>query len=183
MEPIEFKDIRYILAVENAGSFSRAAEKEYISQPALSRIVKKVEQELGLVIFDRGSFPLKLTPEGRKVMVYFRKMLEVRKELEEYCDMRMRQKDRVVTIGAPSYFCRYVLPPIIDSFRLEHPDYQIRIIETNDNELREFLRTGAADLGISVGNSMPPDLRIIDLAEETIVLAVPAALEVNAHDP
>lgn len=40
MEPIEFKDIRYILAVENAGSFSRAAEKEYISQPALSRIVK-----------------------------------------------------------------------------------------------------------------------------------------------
>ena len=44
MEPIEFKDIRYILAVENAGSFSRAAEKEYISQPALSRIVKKVEQ-------------------------------------------------------------------------------------------------------------------------------------------
>lgn len=179
MEPIEFKDIRYILAVENAGSFSRAAEKEYISQPALSRIVKKVEQELGLVIFDRGSFPLKLTPEGREVMVYFRKMLEVRKELEEYCDMRMRQKDRVVTIGAPSYFCRYVLPPIIDSFRLEHPDYQIRIIETNDNELREFLRTGAADLGISVGNSMPSDLRNIDLAEETIVLAVPAALKVN----
>ena len=179
MEPIEFKDIRYILAVENAGSFSRAAEKEYISQPALSRIVKKVEQELGLLIFDRGSFPLKLTPEGREVMVYFRKMLEVRKELEEYCDMRMRQKDRVVTIGAPSYFCRYVLPPIIDAFRLEHPDYQIRIIETNDNELREFLRTGAADLGISVGNSMPSDLRIIDLAEETIVLAVPAALEVN----
>ena len=179
MESIEFKDIRYILAVEKAGSFSRAAEKEYISQPALSRIVKKVEQELGLVIFDRGSFPLKLTPEGREVMAYFRKMLEVRKELEEYCDMRMRQKDRVVTIGAPSYFCRYVLPPITDSFRLEHPDYQIRIIETNDNELREFLRTGAADLGISVGNSMPSDLRIIDLAEETIVLAVPAALEVN----
>ena len=50
MEPIEFKDIKYILAVEKAGSFSRAAEKEYISQPALSRIVKKVEQELGLMI-------------------------------------------------------------------------------------------------------------------------------------
>ena len=80
MEPIEFKDIKYVLAVENAGSFSRAAEKEYISQPALSRIVKKVEQELGLLIFDRGSFPLKLTPEGREVMAYFRKMLDVQKE-------------------------------------------------------------------------------------------------------
>ena len=179
MEPIEFKDIRYILAVENAGSFSRAAEKEYISQPALSRIVKKVEQELGLLIFDRGSFPLKLTPEGREVMAYFRKMLDVQKELEEYCETRMRLKDRIVTIGAPSYFCRYVLPPIIDSFRLEHPEYQIRVIETNDNELREFLSTGAADLGISVGYSMPMDLKNISLAEETIVLAVPASFEIN----
>jgi len=179
MEPIEFKDIRYVLAVENAGSFSRAAEKEYISQPALSRTVKKVEQELGLLIFDRGSFPLKLTPEGREVLAYFRRMLELQKELENYCDTRTRQKDRVVTIGAPSYFCRYVLPPIIDAYRQEHPENQFRIIETNDNELREFLNTGTADLGISVGYSMPADLKNIDLAEETIVLAVPAALEVN----
>ena len=179
MEPIEFKDMKYVLAVENAGSFSRAAEREYISQPALSRIVKKVEQELGLLIFDRGSFPLKLTPEGREVMAYFRKMLDVQKELEEYCETRMRLKDRIVTIGAPSYFCRYVLPPIIDSFRLEHPEYQIRVIETNDNELREFLSTGAADLGISVGYSMPMDLKNISLAEETIVLVVPAASEIN----
>ena len=179
MEPIEFKDIRYILAVENAGSFSRAAEKEYISQPALSRIVKKVEQELGLLIFDRSSMPLQLTPEGREVTAYFRRMLDVQKELEEYCETRIRLKDRVMTIGAPSYFCRYVLPPIIDSFRLEHPEYQIRVIETNDNELREFLSTGAADLGISVGYSMPMDLKNISLAEETIVLVVPAASEIN----
>ena len=179
MEPIEFKDIRYILAVENAGSFSRAAEKEYISQPALSRIVKKVEQELGLLIFDRSSMPLQLTPEGREVTAYFRRMLDVQKELEEYCETRMRLKDRIVTIGAPSYFCRYVLPPIIDSFRLEHPEYQIRVIETNDNELREFLSTGAADLGISVGYSMPMDRKNISLAEETIVLVVPAASEIN----
>ncbi len=179
MEPIEFKDIKYVLAVENAGSFSRAGEKEYISQPALSRIVKKVEQELGLLIFDRSSMPLQLTPEGREVTAYFRRMLDVQKELEEYCETRMRLKDRVVTIGAPSYFCRYVLPPIIDAFRQEHPEFQIRVIETNDNELREFLSTGAADLGISVGYSMPADLKCIGLAEETIVLAAPASLEIN----
>ena len=179
MEPIEFKDVKYVLAVENAGSFSRAAEKEYISQPALSRIVKKVEQELGLLIFDRSSMPLQLTPEGREVTAYFRRMLDVQKELEEYCETRMRLKDRVVTIGAPSYFCRYVLPPIIDAFRQEHPEFQVRVIETNDNELREFLGTGAADLGISVGYSMPADLKCIGLAEETIVLAVPASFEIN----
>ncbi len=179
MEPIEFKDINYVLAVESAGSFSRAAEKEFISQPALSRIVKKVEQELGLLIFDRSSFPLKLTPEGQEVTAYFRKLLKVQRELEEYCEIRKRQKNCVVTIGAPSYFCSYVLPPIIDSFRQDHPDYQIRVIETNDNELREFLSTGTADMGISVGHRMPADLRSIELATETIVLAVPASFAIN----
>ena len=138
-----------------------------------------MEQELGLLIFDRSSMPLQLTPEGREVTAYFRRMLDVQKELEEYCETRMRLKDRVVTIGAPSYFCRYVLPPIIDAFRQEHPEFQIRVIETNDNELREFLSTGAADLGISVGYSMPADLKCIGLAEETIVLAAPASLEIN----
>ena len=95
MEPIEFKDIRYILAVENAGSFSRAAEKEYISQPALSRIVKKVEQELGLLIFDRGSFPLKLTPEGREVLALRAKddaaAEKLAEKMEKYLERRRNE--------------------------------------------------------------------------------------------
>lgn len=64
MRPIEFKDIDYIMAVERERSFSRAAEKKFISQPALSRIVKKVENELGFSLFDRGSFPLHVSSLG-----------------------------------------------------------------------------------------------------------------------
>lgn len=64
MEPIEVRDMLYILAVCEERSFSRAAEKYYISQPALSKIVKRVEGNLGVRIFDRGLVPIRITPEG-----------------------------------------------------------------------------------------------------------------------
>ena len=54
MEPVEFREIAMILAVGEELSFTRAAEKSYISQPALSKIVRKVEKNLGAAIFDRG---------------------------------------------------------------------------------------------------------------------------------
>lgn len=54
MDPVEFRDIAYILAVSEEQGFSRAAEKYYISQPALSKTVRKAEQKLGVTLFDRG---------------------------------------------------------------------------------------------------------------------------------
>ncbi len=179
MEPIEFRDIQYILAVEREGSFSRAAEKEFISQPALSRIVKRVEKELELVIFDRGSIPLKVTPEGSGVLDCFREMLKAQEHLQEYCDSIRNRNRQEITIGAASYFCSYVLPPVISAFRQEHPDCHIRIIETNDQELKELLRTGFADVGISVGFQIMPELKSFELAREMIVLAVPADNPIN----
>lgn len=179
MRPIEFKDIDYIMAVERERSFSRAAEKEFISQPALSRIVKKVENELGFSLFDRGSFPLHVTKEGEEVFQYFRQLLAVQSELENYCEKLQREKNCEVTIGAPSYFCTYVLPSVIDNFSREYPEYRFRIIETNDNELREFLRSGVVDMGISANPDMPSDIHSVDLAEETIILAVPGSFPIN----
>lgn len=79
MDPVEFRDIAYILAVSEEQGFSRAAEKYYISQPALSKTVRKAEQKLGVTLFDRGSVPLKLTPEGARVIEYFRRLQGVQR--------------------------------------------------------------------------------------------------------
>ena len=65
MEAVEFREMELILAVSEERSFTRAAEKNYISQPALSKIVRRVEKNLGAAVFDRGSSPLRVTPEGR----------------------------------------------------------------------------------------------------------------------
>lgn len=179
MEPVEVRDMLYILAVCEERSFSRAAEKYYITQPALSKIVKRVEGNLGTQIFDRGSVPLKVTPEGEVFVEYFRKMQEIQQEIESYCDEMRRHRKCDLNIGAPSFFCTYVLPPLTAAFRLENPGISIKLIETNDSDLRKFLQAGIVDLGLSVEPNMPSKFNSFVLKKENIVLAVPSTLKIN----
>ena len=78
MEAVEFREMELILAVSEERSFTRAAEKNYISQPALSKIVRRVEKNLGAAVFDRGSSPLRVTPEGERFLGFFRQMQALR---------------------------------------------------------------------------------------------------------
>jgi len=181
MEPIEFREIAMILAVSEELSFTRAAGKNYISQPALSKIVRKVEKNLGAAVFDRGSSPLRITPEGQRFIEYFRRLEQVRNELEKYCESLRQQKKADLVIGAPSFFCTYVLPPLLASFQMEHPGFSAKLIETNDAELRELLRAGVLDLGMTVEENMPSDLKSFVFKRESIVLAAPRANPINAR--
>lgn len=179
MEPVEVRDMMYILAVCEERSFSRAAEKYYISQPALSKIVKRVEGNLGTRIFDRGSVPLRVTPEGEVFVEYFRKMQNIHQEIALYCEELRRYRKFDLNIGAPSFFCSYVLPPMISSFKKNNPGVTIKLIETNDSDLRKFLRSGMVDLGLSVEPNMPPNFDSFVLKNENIILAVPSMFEIN----
>lgn len=182
MEPVEVRDMLYILAVCDERSFSRAAEKCYISQPALSKIVKRVEGNLGTRIFDRGSVPLKVTAEGEIFVDYFRRMQELHGEMEQYCDeIRQNRKKCDLNIGAPSFFCTYVLPPMVNAFKERHPDVSVKLIEINDTDLKKLLRSEMVDLGLSVEQNMPQRCDSFVLDEENIILAVPASLPVNLN--
>ena len=78
MESVEFRDMEYVMAVHEEQSFSGAARKHFISQPVLSRVVRKVERNLGVTLFDRSSIPLKPPPQGQKVLEYFEQMQKLR---------------------------------------------------------------------------------------------------------
>lgn len=179
MEPVELREIMYVLAICEEGSFSRAAEKNYISQPGLSKIIKKTEKKLGIRLFVRNDGPLRLTAEGETIVGLFRKMAGLQMELEQYCRGIHRRQRRELSIAAPSFFCTYVLPPIVTSFRMEHPDCDIRLIEVNDSDLRRFLRSGIVDIGLSVEGDPGAEFDAFLLKEEQIVLAVPRSYPVN----
>ncbi len=172
-------DIVYVLKVHQEGSFSRAAEKAYITQPALSKIVKKVEEELGIVIFDRGSAPLKPTHHGQLLLDYFQRIYNIQREIEDFCEDVRRKKQYDLNIGAPSFFCTQVLPPIIKDFQEEHPDYSIKLIETNDEELRKLLQIGVLDFGITVEPHFGDTFTSLVIGKERLVLAVPCAYPIN----
>lgn len=179
METVEFRDIAYVIAVYENRSFSKTAEQKFISQPALSKTVKKVEQHLGIAIFNRGSIPLTATPEGEMILEYFRRIQSDYQEMEHYCDTVRAQKKCDLTIVSPSFFCTYILPPVVSDFQASNPEYNIKLMETNDSDLREFLKAQIADIGISVDSGVPAYLEFTELKKEMIILAVPSAYEVN----
>ncbi|MBQ8090629.1 MAG: LysR family transcriptional regulator, partial [Pyramidobacter sp.] len=149
-------------------------------QPALSKIVRRVEKNLGVPLFDRGSSPLRVTPEGERVLEYFRQMRGLSDDLEKYlADARLHGKNSL-TVGAPAFFCAYVLPSLASSFQSEHPDFAVKLIETSDAELRELLAEGVIDAGLTVEEPISSELDSFVLKTETIVLAVPRANPINA---
>lgn len=172
-------DILYVLKVYQQGSFSRAAEKAHITQPALSKIVKKVEEELGIVIFDRGSAPLRPTHHGQLLLEYFQRIYNIQREIEDFCDDIRRKKQYDLNVGAPSFFCTHILPPIVKDFQEEHPDCSIKLIETNDEELRKLLQIGVLDFGITVEPNFGDTFGSLVIGKEQLVLAVPLSYAIN----
>ena len=179
MEAVGFREMELILAVSEERSFTRAAEKNYISQPALSKIVRRVERNLGAAVFDRGSSPLRVTPEGERFLDYFRRMQALRSELESYCGELRRRGKNSLTVGAPAFFCAYMLPSIVSDFQAQSPDFAVKLIETSDAELRELLLAGVIDAGLTVEKDLPPELNSFVLKTETIALAVPRGNPIN----
>jgi LysR family hydrogen peroxide-inducible transcriptional activator len=179
MTPVELREIKLILAVSEERSFTRAAQRCCITQPALSKAVRRAERALGTLVFDRSSSPLQITPEGKKILEYLKRITAVYNELENYCGSLRLHRGLNLAVGAPAFFCTYVLPPVISAWQLENPDFSIRLIETNESELRRLLSAGLLDMGLTV-ETPPPDTESFVLQTEGIVLAVPKKCAINA---
>ena len=175
----EYRDITYVLAVFREGGFSRAAEKLHISQPALSKAVRKVEQQLGIAIFFRQTMPLRLTPDGKRILECFEQIEQAYLRLSDYCENRQSRQKRFLRVGAPSFFCTYVLPQMAEEYTWRNPKTEIKIIECNDKTLRHYLHNGVVDVGISVEELEPESFSSVELGREEIILAVPESFAVN----
>ena len=100
------KAMRYAYEVYKEKSFSQAAKNLYVSQPALSLAIRKLEDRLGLQIFDRSTTPISLTAEGQMYIDTAQRILRLSEQLESYMDDRRRLHTGRITVGAtPSVHC------------------------------------------------------------------------------
>lgn len=179
MEPVEIREAVLILALCEERSFSRVAERYFISQSSLSKIIKKTEKNLGIKIFDRTSFPIKVTEEGQQFIVLFQRLYEIHKEIERRSDRINREKRVNLTVAAPRFFYTYLLPEVVQRFKKENPGINVQLIETNHIDMLGFLKAGIVDIGISANAKISPELQCHVLKQEHIILAVPKNLGVN----
>ena len=173
------KEMEYVYAVYQERSFSKAARKLYLSQPALSAAVRKAESEIHTPIFDRSTNPIRLTPAGEYYIDAVKRILDIRQEMETYFDALAGECQGTVQVGAASFFCAHVLPGVVEEFQRQYPSWRVSLLEANARDLRQCLQTGVIDLSLDVEPADPHLFQSTVWYEETILLAVPASFPVN----
>ena len=172
--------MRYVYAVYQERSFSKAAKKLFITQPALSAMVKKAEADIGCEIFDRSKVPLTVTKEGQYYIHSAERILLAKENiLRYYADLGALEAGHLA-VGGSSYFCAYVLSDAINRFKKAYPKIQIDLLEDNLAELKAGLASGSLDLIIETALSDKDEtLTLYFLGFEDIVLCVPAVFAEN----
>ena len=119
--------MKYAYAVYEERSFTAAAKKLYISQPALSLTIRKLEEALGYPVFERSGKTVSLTPPGEKYIRAVEKILRIQADLEkELDDMRLLHTGQL-RIGCSAVICAGMLPKVLKSFMEKYPGIQVEL--------------------------------------------------------
>ena len=124
-----FKNFEYFLAIIEEGSISKASEREYISQPSLSKYLKRLESNLGVELFDRNSYPLKLTHTGERYYKYGIKVMELEKQLQREFTEICRDERGEIKFGLALWRGSHILPLILPYFKNVYPNITVSITE------------------------------------------------------
>ncbi len=174
-----FHSMNYVYEVYKERSFSKAAANLYISQPALSATVKKVEELIGSPLFDRSVNPIQLTDCGREYIKSVEKIMDIENDFEHYVGNLKDLKTGNIAIGGSNLFASYILPPVIAAFATKYPQVKVHLIEANTPELLAKLANNTLDFVID--NSIFPEsiYHANVLHKERLLLAVPKSYESN----
>ena len=143
---MEFRQLHYLLTVAEEKNVTRAAEKLFISQSALSHYIKNVEEELGTQLFDRSTNPISLTYAGECYMESARRiLLEQERLTNEIRDITNHMSGKLV-VGSSRDRASYMMPRLLPSFAKKYPGIEVEVYTGSGKHIMEALREGRVDL-------------------------------------
>jgi LysR family hydrogen peroxide-inducible transcriptional activator len=140
--------LEYIVAVDQQRHFARAAETCFVTQATLSMMIRKLEDELDAVIFDRSRQPVVPTEVGRRIIEQARQVLKEAALLRQITTEASGEISGQLRIGIIPTLAPYLLPHFLPSFLEKYPQVQVRITELNTAQIAEQLAQDKLDLGI-----------------------------------
>ncbi|MEM8780273.1 MAG: LysR family transcriptional regulator, partial [Cyanobacteria bacterium P01_G01_bin.49] len=163
----------YFLAIVETESFTQAAEKLLISQPSLSSSIKKLERELGVILFERGGRRTKLTPAGE---VFQKKAQQILQDYEQALyELRDFHKQPTLRLGILSTLSIASVSGLIRCFRQQHPDIIIELRSGHVDSLNHWLSEKEIDLAMTALGSTDNPQTSLKLFEQRLLLGVPQA--------
>jgi LysR family hydrogen peroxide-inducible transcriptional activator len=166
-------ELRYIVAVAQERNFGRAAAKCFVSQPALSVAIQKLEEELGAPLFERGKNEVSVTAVGARVVEQAQKVLEEVARIRELAQAGRNQLVGVLKLGVIYTVAPYLLPDLIPALHVRAPQMPLEIEENLTENLETALKSGRVDAAIIALPFNPPGVVTEFLYEEPFQVVVP----------
>mgnify|MGYP001417514186 CR=1 FL=1 len=170
---MELSQLRTLIHVAELGSLSKAADRLHIAQPALSRQIRLLEEELGVRLFDRHGRGMVVTDQGQDVL---RHALRVMAELEEIRAIVADEDAPLrghVSIGMPPTVADILSEPLVSAFRDTHPEATLRIVSAYSGYLLDWMHRGEIDASVLYDPKSARTLRVQPLLDEVLFLIGP----------
>lgn len=171
---MELRHLRYLDAVVREGSFTRAAATLGVAQPPLSRQIRDLEEELGIVLFDREVRPVRLTEAGRLVHEQVARILSGVEQLRHAARQFARAGRQRFVVGFAASVIYGDMPQLVRRFRAGAPQVDVQLVEMTTLEQVAALKDGRIDAGLGRIRIDDPAVHRAILHEEAIVAALPA---------
>ncbi|MCY0090443.1 MULTISPECIES: LysR family transcriptional regulator [Bacillus amyloliquefaciens group] len=172
---MDIRQITYFLEVAKSNSFTKASENLHLSQPALSKMVKSLEEELKVELIDRSARQIALTDAGEIVFEQGQMIMKSIDDLSTNLYDLLHLKKGKVKIGIPPLIGVLFFPKIIKGFKQLYPDVSIKLIEHGGNKVKQEVEDGVLDLGVVIEPVDEEQFDIIPLLNEELMLFVHSA--------
>ena len=172
-------ELKYIVAVARARHFGHAAEACYVAQPTLSVAIKKLEDELGVVLFERGGAEVSVTPLGAQIIAQAERVLEQTAAIKELAKQNKDPLAGPLRLGVIYTIGPYLLPPLVKNLIDNVPQMPLVLQENFTVRLLELLRQGELDAAIMALPLPEHGMSMQTLYDEPFVVATPKAPSVG----
>ena len=179
---IEFRHLKYFLAVAEHLHFRKAAETLFISQPGLSRQIKEMEESLGLKLFERHNRNVKLTPVGLYLKAELAKNMKNLDAILHHAKLLEDGKDGQLKFGYVGSAMQQIIPEVLLKFTKTHPNILFSLKEMGNNKQIEGLLTHDIDIGFVRLEKVPRGLEIHPIVKEPFCLVLPKNHPIDASN-
>ena len=172
--------LKVFFTVAERLSFTRAANELFITQPAVTKHIRELEQQLGVSLFKRKGNSIALTAAGQTLKLYANKILQTYKELEFDLSRTNNTIKGQLRLGASTTVAQYVLPKILALLNRQHNGLQIDLVTANTDQIEKLLIDEKIDFGIVEGTSNKPQILYQPFIKDEIVLVTRSKNKLSA---
>lgn len=170
---MELRQVRYVLAVAEERSFSRAANRLHLAQPSLSQQIAKLEKLLGVTLFHRLPQHVELTDAGQRFVQVAQTLVDMSEGLEREMRSYAVGECGKLMVGSLPITGAYVLPHVISAFTKRFPGVELQLVEDTSSHLEQLLVRGKIDVSLLTMPIGDPSIETIPAINEEIFLALP----------